>query len=101
MVPLSLQLSLLTSRPALRAAACGGRPRAGSDTTVTGGGGLALYGRRVQAVRSVPWALSDTLHQEEAISPVILGLVETADHRAKRFHPGPSEAKWRPCAWLK
>jgi hypothetical protein len=25
-----------TSRPALRAAACGGRPRAGSDTTVTG-----------------------------------------------------------------
>jgi hypothetical protein len=25
------------SRPALRAAACGGRPRAGSDTTVTTG----------------------------------------------------------------
>jgi hypothetical protein len=24
------------SRPALRGAACGGRPRAGSDTTVTG-----------------------------------------------------------------
>jgi hypothetical protein len=24
------------SRPALRAAACGGRPRAGSDATVTG-----------------------------------------------------------------
>jgi len=25
-----------TSRPALRAAACGGRPRAGNDTTATG-----------------------------------------------------------------
>ena len=31
----SLQLPLLFSRPALRAAACGGRPRAGNDTTVT------------------------------------------------------------------
>jgi hypothetical protein len=32
----SLQLPLLSSRPALRAAACGGRPRAGNDTTETG-----------------------------------------------------------------
>ena len=33
----SLQLPLLFSRPALRAAACGGRPRAGSHTTRAGG----------------------------------------------------------------
>jgi hypothetical protein len=50
------------SRPA-----CGGRPRAGSDTTITRGGGLARYNGRAQAVRSVPWALSDTLHQEERV----------------------------------
>ena len=31
------------SRPALRAAACGGRPRAGSDTTATDGTGLTFH----------------------------------------------------------
>jgi hypothetical protein len=35
MVPARYNFLCFSSRPALRAAACGGRPRAGSDTTVT------------------------------------------------------------------
>jgi hypothetical protein len=49
------------SRPALRAAACGGRPRAGSDTTVTGQ--LALpsmpRGTAVDRARAMRAALAE------------------------------------------
>ena len=42
------------SRPALRAAACGGRPRAGSHTTVTRGAGLTHMKGGARAATSTP-----------------------------------------------
>jgi hypothetical protein len=42
------------SRPALRAAACGGRPRAGSDTTVTGEPASPIPLRRTLTSMAIP-----------------------------------------------
>src|SRR5215213_5845364 len=42
------------SRPALRAAACGGRPRAGSDATVTGVPASPSRRGRTETVGSMP-----------------------------------------------
>jgi hypothetical protein len=55
-VPARYNFFYPSSRPALRAAACGGRPRAGGDATVTRGTGLTLTQGDPKQSRRMAWA---------------------------------------------
>jgi GrpB-like predicted nucleotidyltransferase (UPF0157 family) len=58
------------SRPALRAAACGGRPRAGSDATVPGRPASSTHG--VGSINGQPTSYSPALREAILVNPVVI-----------------------------
>jgi hypothetical protein len=78
MVPARYNVLYCSSRPALRAAACGGRPRAGSDTSVTRAAASPSTPRRAAAVARDGW-----VHLQHAPSEHT-GQAQPPTHRSPR-----------------